>query len=151
MAPLEKLKLVEELVKRRVKSGEYARAPTTEEWAAAWQIIKATPDMPEEPIARSAFAHLKLRAPVPPPPPPPPKIEPPVIASPSLVERVQRAAVATAVPLFVGKACPACKKIVAENARTCPNCGHTFTTAGGIFVAIVIGLIIGGCVFMQNR
>jgi ribosomal protein L32 len=40
------------------------------------------------------------------------------------------------------KMCKACEKMIARGARTCPNCGQSYTTAGGILIAIVIGLII---------
>lgn len=42
------------------------------------------------------------------------------------------------------KLCPQCQKEIAEGARTCPGCGKTFTTAGGVFIAIIIALILGG-------
>lgn len=42
------------------------------------------------------------------------------------------------------KNCPSCNNQCAPNARTCPKCGHTFTNAGGVFLAIVLGLIVGG-------
>ena len=45
------------------------------------------------------------------------------------------------------KTCPSCNKQIDDGARTCPNCGKTFTTAGGIFLAIVIGLILAGAFF----
>lgn len=41
------------------------------------------------------------------------------------------------------KTCPSCKTEVAHNARACPKCGHTFTTGSGIFIAIIIGLLLG--------
>jgi predicted amidophosphoribosyltransferase len=40
------------------------------------------------------------------------------------------------------KRCKACEQMIARGARTCPHCGKTYTTAGGILIAIVIGLII---------
>lgn len=42
------------------------------------------------------------------------------------------------------KTCAACGKEMAAGARTCPHCGKTYTTIGGIFIAIIIGLIIAG-------
>lgn len=41
-----------------------------------------------------------------------------------------------------GKNCPSCQKWVSENARTCPHCGHTFTTASGVFVAIIVAIVL---------
>jgi predicted amidophosphoribosyltransferase len=46
--------------------------------------------------------------------------------------------------------CPTCKKEIASGARTCPNCGKTFTTSGGIFIAILIGLLLGGFFLMRG-
>lgn len=48
------------------------------------------------------------------------------------------------------KTCPNCKTQLDDGARTCPKCGKTFTTAGGIFIAVIIALVIGGCVFSQR-
>lgn len=48
------------------------------------------------------------------------------------------------------KKCTECKKEMADGARTCPHCGKTYTTFGGIFIAVIIALIIGGCVFSQR-
>lgn len=48
------------------------------------------------------------------------------------------------------KTCPSCRHQVGDNARNCPKCGHTFTTAGGIFIAIIVALVIGGCVFRMR-
>ena len=45
------------------------------------------------------------------------------------------------------KTCPSCKTDCADNARTCPKCGNTFTTIGGVFVAVIIGLILAGAFF----
>lgn len=42
------------------------------------------------------------------------------------------------------KTCPTCKKQIADDARTCPHCGKQFTTLGGVFIAILIGLLLGG-------
>lgn len=138
MQPTNKLELVEAIVQRRVKNGDLTREPTVEEWAAAWKVIKSVPDMPEDLIANSAFAHLKPNAALP--------------KTPTVIERVQMAAVSTAMPReYHGKICPNCKKEVADNARTCPQCGHTFTTAGGIFIAVLIALIIGGCISITWR
>jgi hypothetical protein len=38
--------------------------------------------------------------------------------------------------------CPDCGHQVSHTARRCPNCGKTFTTMGGVIVAIIIGVII---------
>lgn len=46
------------------------------------------------------------------------------------------------------KACRACGKPMAKSARSCPHCGKTYTTVGGIFVAIIIGLILAGGFFV---
>lgn len=43
------------------------------------------------------------------------------------------------------KTCPSCQTAVADNARACPKCGHGFTTSSGATVAVVIGVIVGGC------
>lgn len=48
------------------------------------------------------------------------------------------------------KKCTECKKEMADGARTCPHCGKTYTTFGGIFIAVIIALVIGGCVFSQR-
>jgi len=48
------------------------------------------------------------------------------------------------------KTCPTCKKQIDEGARTCPNCGKTFTTSSGIFWAILIGLLLGGFFFIRR-
>lgn len=45
------------------------------------------------------------------------------------------------------KRCPTCKKEVAHGARTCPHCGKTFTTAGGVFIAVIVALILGAIIF----
>jgi RNA polymerase subunit RPABC4/transcription elongation factor Spt4 len=42
------------------------------------------------------------------------------------------------------KTCPTCKVELADNAKTCPKCGHVFTTESGVAVAVVIGVIAGG-------
>lgn len=42
------------------------------------------------------------------------------------------------------KRCPVCTKEIAKGARTCPHCGKTFTTFGGVFIAILLGLLLGG-------
>ncbi len=47
------------------------------------------------------------------------------------------------------KTCPTCKKQIDDGARTCPNCGKRFTTVGGVFIAVLIGLILGGF-FLSN-
>lgn len=49
-----------------------------------------------------------------------------------------------AIPNHRLKSCPACHRQIAKDTRTCPHCGKTFTTAGGVFVALLIGLILGG-------
>ena len=48
------------------------------------------------------------------------------------------------------KPCDECGKQMAEDARTCPHCGKTYTTGSGIFIAILIGLILGGF-FLASR
>lgn len=48
------------------------------------------------------------------------------------------------------KSCKACGKEMARSARTCPHCGKTYTTAGGIFIAIIIGLILAGGFFVSR-
>ena len=40
------------------------------------------------------------------------------------------------------KACKACHKMIARDARTCPHCGKNYTTIGGVVIAIIIGLIV---------
>lgn len=45
------------------------------------------------------------------------------------------------------KTCPSCSTEIADNARRCPKGGHTFTTAGGVFVAVIIGLVLAAVVF----
>jgi len=40
------------------------------------------------------------------------------------------------------KTCPSCQTELADNARRCTKCGHTFTTAGGVFVAVIVALVI---------
>lgn len=47
------------------------------------------------------------------------------------------------------KKCEACGKPMAKGARTCPHCGKTHTTLGGIFIAIIIGLILAGFLFKR--
>ena len=42
------------------------------------------------------------------------------------------------------KLCPKCQHEISDDARTCPNCGESFTTAGGVFLAIILALLIGG-------
>jgi len=44
------------------------------------------------------------------------------------------------------KPCPNCKTEIAENARTCPKCGHVMPTSAGVIAAILIGVIVGGLV-----
>ncbi len=48
------------------------------------------------------------------------------------------------------KKCDSCGKEIDSGARKCPHCGKTYTTAGGIFIAVIVALIIGGCVFSQS-
>ena len=48
------------------------------------------------------------------------------------------------------KTCTACGKDMARSARTCPHCGKTYTTAGGVFLAIIIALILGGFFVMRR-
>lgn len=45
------------------------------------------------------------------------------------------------------KPCSACGKEMAKSARTCPHCGKTYTTLGGVFIAVIIGLLLAGGVF----
>ncbi len=40
------------------------------------------------------------------------------------------------------KVCPSCHHRISEDARTCPHCGHTFTTASGVFVAIIVAIVL---------
>lgn len=53
-------------------------------------------------------------------------------------------------PAMALKKCTDCGKEMSDGARKCPHCGKTYTTAGGIFIAVLIALIIGGCVFSQR-
>lgn len=46
--------------------------------------------------------------------------------------------------------CPTCAKPIARGARNCPHCGRTFTTFGGIFLAIVVGVVIGWFVIFRR-
>jgi RNA polymerase subunit RPABC4/transcription elongation factor Spt4 len=48
------------------------------------------------------------------------------------------------------KKCTECGKEMSAGARTCPHCGKSYTTVGGIFIAVLIALVIGGCVFSQR-
>lgn len=48
------------------------------------------------------------------------------------------------------KACPSCKKQIADDANPCPHCGKKFQTLGGIVVAILIGLLLGGFFFASR-
>lgn len=48
------------------------------------------------------------------------------------------------------KTCPTCKTQIAPNANPCPNCGHKFTTVSGVFIAIIVGLVIGGFLFFRR-
>ena len=41
------------------------------------------------------------------------------------------------------KTCPTCKKQIDDSARTCPNCGKTFTNSSGVFLAVILGVILG--------
>lgn len=47
--------------------------------------------------------------------------------------------------------CEACGKEMAKSARTCPHCGKSYTTFGGVFWAILLGLLLGGFFFVKNR
>ncbi len=49
------------------------------------------------------------------------------------------------------KRCTACEKMIARGARSCPHCGKTYTTAGGILLAIVIGLILAAVFGLGGR
>lgn len=40
------------------------------------------------------------------------------------------------------KPCPTCGQTIAKGARTCPHCGKTTTTAGGILFAIIVGILL---------
>jgi RNA polymerase subunit RPABC4/transcription elongation factor Spt4 len=42
------------------------------------------------------------------------------------------------------KTCPSCKTELADNASSCPKCGHKFTTDSGVAIAVVLGIIGGG-------
>jgi predicted amidophosphoribosyltransferase len=42
------------------------------------------------------------------------------------------------------KSCDACGHDMAKGARMCPHCGKTYSTAGGVFIAVILGLILGG-------
>jgi RNA polymerase subunit RPABC4/transcription elongation factor Spt4 len=48
------------------------------------------------------------------------------------------------------KKCDSCGKDMDSGARKCPHCGKTYTTLGGVFIAVIIALVIGGCVFTQR-
>ena len=45
--------------------------------------------------------------------------------------------------------CSACGGQMAKGARACPHCGKTYTTAGGVFVAVVVGLVLAGWFFRR--
>lgn len=45
------------------------------------------------------------------------------------------------------KNCPSCQTSLAEDARTCPKCGQTFTTSSGVLLAILLG-VIGGIIVL---
>lgn len=45
------------------------------------------------------------------------------------------------------KACDACGKDMAKGARTCPHCGKSYTSVGGVFIAVILGLILAGFFF----
>jgi len=148
MQTADKLKLVEAVVQRRLESGEYSRKPTEEEWAEVWQLIKARPDMPEDLVANTVFAALVSK---------PSKSEAMTETNPS-----QPTSPSYSIPgipsssdshnrFSGGKVCPDCGRSVASNARTCPNCGHTFTTIGGVFIAVILALAIGGCIIIRAR
>lgn len=49
------------------------------------------------------------------------------------------------------KTCPSCQNQCASNARTCPKCGHTFTTGSGIFVAVIVALGIAALLGLCSR
>lgn len=41
------------------------------------------------------------------------------------------------------KTCPSCSRELADNALTCPHCGHKFVNIGAIVrAAIIIGFVI---------
>lgn len=48
------------------------------------------------------------------------------------------------------KTCPSCKTEIADSANPCPKCGHKFTTFGGVIVAIILGVLIGGFLFFRR-
>ncbi len=48
------------------------------------------------------------------------------------------------------RTCDACGKQIAKSARTCPHCGKTYTTLGGVFIAVIIGLILAGYFFSRK-
>jgi hypothetical protein len=39
------------------------------------------------------------------------------------------------------KPCPACGKEIAKSATACPQCGKKFSSAAGLILAVMIGLI----------
>jgi rRNA maturation protein Nop10 len=49
------------------------------------------------------------------------------------------------VPAYNLKRCPDCGTMLAESASVCPKCGRRFSTPTSIIMAIIIGLILGGC------
>ncbi len=48
------------------------------------------------------------------------------------------------------KTCPNCKTQLDSGARTCPKCGKTFTTFGGVLIAVIVGLVIAGFLFSSR-
>jgi predicted amidophosphoribosyltransferase len=47
------------------------------------------------------------------------------------------------------KKCEVCHEPMASGARTCPHCGKTYTNLSGVVIAVIVGLIIGGAVFIR--
>lgn len=42
-----------------------------------------------------------------------------------------------------GHTCKQCGGPLSPSARKCPHCGHTYTTPGGVLVAIIVGVVFG--------
>lgn len=136
MLPANKLELVERVVARRVKERLLIREPSEAEWAEAWQLIKARPEMPEELLADTAFSALR-----------------PPTESLAFTDRARMLAVQTVMPPATMKTCGGCGKPIATNATACPHCGKRHSTPATIAAAILIGLVLayGSCVFVVPR
>lgn len=39
--------------------------------------------------------------------------------------------------------CKSCGQSIAKSATTCPHCGKKFTSVAGIFLACLLGLVVG--------